>query len=72
MPPMTRTGSQEFAFLSRLIGSPPSHGSLALNQLCGLDSNGNGTYTTEGITKLCEAVQGSAVTSLKCATTPTA
>ena len=69
---MTRTGSREFAFLSRLIGSPPSHGSLALNQLCGLDSNGNGTYTTEGITKLCEAVQGSAVTSLKCATTPTA
>ena len=67
---MTQTGSQAFALLSKLIGSPPSHGSLALNQLCGLDRNGNGTYTTEGITKLCEAVQGSAVTSLKCATTP--
>jgi len=28
-----------------------------------------GTYTTEGITKLCEALKGSAVTSLKCAAT---
>ena len=44
--------------------------SSACNQLCGLDSSGNGTYNSEGITKLCEAVQESAVTSLKCATTP--
>ena len=42
-------------------------GSLANNQLCGVDRYGSGTYTTEGITKLCEALKGSAVTSLKCA-----
>ena len=47
-------------------------GSLACNQLCGLDSEGEGTYTTEGITKLCEAFKGSAVTSLKCAAAPSA
>ena len=40
------------------------------NRLCGLDDEyGNGTYTTEGITKLCEGLKGSAVTSLKCAAT---
>ena len=44
--------------------------SLANNQLCGLDQQGNGTYTSEGITKLCEALKGSAVTSLKCAAAP--
>ena len=27
-----------------------------------------GTYTSEGITKLCEGIEGSAITSLKCAT----
>ena len=37
------------------------------NDLCGLDQDGNGIYTTEGITKLCEALKGSGVTSLKCA-----
>ena len=46
---------------------PPFLGSLAENQLCGLDGDGRGTYTPEGITKLCEALKGSAVTSLKCA-----
>ena len=44
------------------------------NQLCGLyeDDDGDirGTYTTLGITKLCEALKGSAVTSLRCAGTP--
>ena len=40
------------------------------NQLCGLDRRGNGTYTTAGITKLCEALKGSAVTSLECAAAP--
>ena len=40
------------------------------NQLCGLDGHGSGTYTTEGITKLCEGLKGSAVTSLECAATP--
>ena len=29
-----------------------------------------GTYTAEGITKLCEGLKGSAVTSLKCAARP--
>ena len=43
---------------------------MARNQLCGLDFMGNGTYTSEGITKLCEALKGSAVTSLKCAAAP--
>ena len=45
-------------------------GRLSLNQLCGLDRDGDGTYTAEGITKLCEALKGSAVTSLKCAAAP--
>ena len=40
---------------------------MANNQLCGVTTWGSGTYTTEGITKLCEALKGSAVTSLKCA-----
>ena len=46
-----------------------SLGSLKDNQLCGLDEQGgDGTYAAEGITKICEALKGSAVTSLKCAT----
>jgi hypothetical protein len=49
--------------------SPPLC-SLARNGLCGLDHRGEGTYTSEGITKLCEALKGSAVTSLKCAAPP--
>jgi hypothetical protein len=48
----------------------PTHGSLTGNQLCGLDSFGSGTYTAEGITKLCEGLKGSSVTSLECAATP--
>ena len=44
------------------------------NQLCGLYKDFyrdiQGTYTTLGITKLCEALKGSAVTSLRCAGTP--
>ena len=47
-------------------------GPYGFNQLCGLDFSGNGTYTTEGITKLCEGLKGSAVTSLECAAAPTA
>ena len=35
---------------------------MAGNELCGLDYDGEGTYTAEGITKLCE---GSTITSLK-------
>ena len=56
--------------MSAPIDTPPCLGSLAGNQLCGLDSRGRGTYTAEGITKLCEALKGSAVTSLKCAAAP--
>ena len=41
------------------------------NQLCGLENKfGNGTYTTEGIIKLCKGLMGSAVTSLECAAAP--
>ena len=40
------------------------------NHLCGVYEYGDGTFTTEGITMLCEALKGSAVTSLKCATAP--
>jgi len=43
---------------------------LGGNQLCGLDEDGDGTYTAEGITKLCEGLKGSAVTSLECAAAP--
>ena len=59
-----------FAFLSAPIDTPPFLGSLAGNHLCGRDDEGNGTYTAEGIIKLCEGLKGSAVTSLKCATAP--
>ena len=57
-------------------------GSLACNHLCGLYecvvADGDyiglrytvGTYTAEGVTKLCKALEGSAVTSLKYAATP--
>ena len=47
----------------------PTRGSLASNRLCGLYYAKfglvKGTYTTEGITELCEGLKGSAVTSLK-------
>ena len=43
---------------------------MAENQLCGLDDEGDGIYTAEGIAKLCEALKGSAVTSLECAAGP--
>ena len=56
--------------MSAPVDTPLSLGSLANNRLCGLDFEGNGTYTAEGITKLCEGLKGSAVTSLKCAATP--
>ena len=57
-----------FAFLSVPIDTPLLYAdSLADNVLCGVNKYGEGTYTTEGITKLCEALKGSAVTSLKCA-----
>ena len=45
---------------------------MAENALCGLNKSGYGTYTAEGITKLCEGLKGSAVTSLECAAAPKA
>ena len=65
--PQVRRHPIVFAFLSAPIDTPPSHSSLANNQLCGIDYWGHGTYTTDGIAKLCERLKGSAVTSLKCA-----
>ena len=59
-----------FAFVSAPIDTPPSRCSLGGNQLCGVDFVGKGTYTTEGMTKLCEGLKGSAVTSLECAAAP--
>jgi len=59
-----------FAFLSAPIDTPPSLGSLGYNKLCGLNDRGRGTYTTQGVTKLCEGIKGSAVTSLECAPAP--
>ena len=56
--------------MSAPIDTPPSLGSLADNALCGVNADGEGTYTAEGITKMCEGLKGSAVTSLKCAATP--
>eukprot|EP00964_Phaeocystis_antarctica_P001789 scaffold933_cov56-Phaeocystis_antarctica.AAC.4 len=62
---------KRFTFVSAPIDSATPHlCSLARNQLCGLDTSGRGTYTAEGITKLCEGLKGSAVTSLKCAAPP--
>ena len=59
-----------FASASAPIDTPPSLGSLANNQFCGLNMFGGGTYTAEGITKLCEGLKGSTVTSLECAAAP--
>ena len=64
---MRRPPPSVYAFVSAPIDTPPSLGSLGHNQLCGLDYRGNGTYTAEGITKLCEGLKGSTVTSLECA-----
>ena len=41
---------------------------MGYNQLCGVNEYGKGTYTSEGITKLCEGLKGRAVPSLRCAT----
>ena len=55
------------AHLSDPAGTPTLARSVSSNQLCGIDREGRGTYTIEGITKLCEGLKGSAVTSLECA-----
>ena len=56
--------------MSAPIDTPPSLGSLADNRLCGITPWWSGTYTTEGITKLCEGLKGSTVTSLECVAAP--
>ena len=61
-----RNRSLVFALVSVPIETPRSRGSLAGNHLCGVHEYGEGTYTTEGITKLCEALKESNVTSLGC------
>ena len=52
--------------LSKLLPSAVALRSLNLadNELCGVDSDGYGTYTAEGINKLCDGLKGSAVTLL--------
>ena len=60
---------QSIALVSTPIDTPCSLGSLSWNQLCGIGLDGGGTYTVEGITKLCEGLKGSSVTSLMCAAT---
>ena len=45
-------------------------GSLDSNRLCGIDPiKGEGTYTSEGINKLCESLKTSSITSLRYADT---
>ena len=68
---------QAFTFVSAPLDTPAPTlciGSLANNLICGVltDVMGrqHGTYTAEGITKLCEGLKGSAVTSLECAAAP--
>ena len=63
-----RHRAQAFAFMSAPIDTPCYVDRLARNWLCGLTQHGSGIYTAEGITKLCEGLKGSAVTSLECAT----
>ena len=41
-------------------------GSLDGNQLCGVNEFGRGTFTTEGITTLCDGLKQSKVSSLRC------
>ena len=43
---------------------------MAFNALCGLNDEGYGSYTSEGIMKLCEGLKESAITSLECARPP--
>ena len=43
-------------------------GSLNTNELCGISILGEGTYTAEGINKLCESLKTSSITSLRCTT----
>ena len=59
-----------FLSVSAPIDTPHCLNSLANTKLCGLDHKGRGKYTAERMIKLCEALPGSTVTSLKCAAAP--
>ena len=50
-----------------LIDTSSFAGSLDNNVMCGVDENGDGTYSSEAIIKLFEVLKGSSVTSLGCA-----
>ena len=63
-----RTARSARSLVGLRAGTHPSPAlalSLSYNALCG-----KGTYTTEGITKLCEGLEGSTITSLECAAAP--
>ena len=66
--PPVRRRPVVFALVSAPIDTCSSLpcGSLYGNELCGCSPN----WSAEGITKLCEALKGSAVTSLECAPAP--
>ena len=57
------------AFVSMPSDTPPALGSLSDNQFCGHNGlwHNDMFYNAGCITKLCEALKGSAMTSLKCA-----
>ena len=40
--------------------------SLSDNQICGVDKFGKGTFTLDAINALCEALNNSNLTSIKC------
>ena len=42
------------------------------NQLCGISHDGCGDYTEEGIKELCEMLEGTTITRLRCAALPPA
>ena len=72
-----RRRPQVFALVSAPLDTPAPTlciGSLTSNAICGVSTGmmgrQQGTYIAEGITKLCEGLKGSAVTSLRCAAAP--
>jgi len=69
---LARVRRRPKSVVSALIDTVTPHlCSLGDNQLCGLAYDGYyGDHTADGITKLCEGLKGSAVTSLKCAASP--
>ena len=50
-----------------LIDTSSFADSLSNNVMCGVDENGDGTYSSEAIIELFEVLKGSSVTSLGCA-----